>query len=72
MPTNTEKKPRRMLTRREAAEELGVSEATLSRWAAERVGPAFVKYDDSRTGAVRYPREELDAYVASRLKSPKP
>jgi predicted DNA-binding transcriptional regulator AlpA len=72
MPKNSDKKPRRMLTRREAAEELGVSQATLSRWAAERVGPAFVKYDDSRTGAVRYPREELDAYIASRLKSPKP
>jgi predicted DNA-binding transcriptional regulator AlpA len=72
MTKKPEKKPRRMLTRREAAEELGVSQATLSRWAAERVGPAFVKYDDSRTGAVRYPREELDAYIASRLKSPKP
>jgi len=72
MPTKMETKSRRMLTRGEAAEELGVSQATLSRWAADRVGPAFVKYDDSRTGAVRYPREELDAFIASRLKSPKP
>ena len=62
---------RRMLRRREAAAYLGVSEATLSRWAADRSGPPFIKLQDSDTGAVRYPSDLLDAFVESRIKQPK-
>jgi hypothetical protein len=62
---------RRMLTRQEAAEYLRVSCATLSRWAAGRTGPPFVKLGDGDTAAVRYPSDLLDDFIASRTKSPK-
>jgi hypothetical protein len=50
---------------------LGVSPATLSRWAAERVGPPFVKLHDGEAGAVRYPSDLLAAFLDARLKQPK-
>lgn len=62
---------RRLMTRREAAEYLGVSQATLSRWAAERTGPAFVKLHDGEAGSVRYPSDLLAAFLESRIKQPK-
>lgn len=62
---------RTLLTRRKAAEYLGVSQATLSRWAAERTGPPFVKLHDGEAGGVRYPSDLLDEFVDSRLKQPK-
>lgn len=63
--------PRRLLTRAEAAELLAVSTNTLSRWAAERQGPAFVKLGPSDKASVRYPADELDAFIAARTKHPK-
>jgi predicted DNA-binding transcriptional regulator AlpA len=62
---------RRLLTRREAASFLGVSSATMSRWAAERTGPPFVKLSDSENGSVRYPSDSLDDFLAARTKHPK-
>jgi excisionase family DNA binding protein len=62
---------RRLMTRREAAEYLGVSQATLSRWAAERTGPPFVKLHSGEAGAVRYPSDLLAAFLESRIKQPK-
>lgn len=62
---------RRLLTRRQAAEYLGVSQATLSRWAAERAGPPFVKLSDTENGTVRYPSDALDEFVNARTKHPK-
>jgi predicted DNA-binding transcriptional regulator AlpA len=62
---------RRLLTRREAAEFLGVSCATMSRWAADRTGPPFVKLSDSDNGSVRYPTDALDDFLAARTKHPK-
>ena len=62
---------RRLLTRAQAAEYLGVSCSTLSRWAAERTGPAFIKLADGEAGSVRYPSDLLNAYVDSRIKQPK-
>lgn len=62
---------RRLMTRREAATYLGVSPATMSRWAAERTGPPFVKLGDSDNGSVRYPSDALDDFLASRTKHPK-
>ncbi len=61
----------RLKTRQQAADYLGVSPGTLSRWAAERIGPPFVKLGDEKTAAVRYPEDLLEAFVASRLKQPK-
>jgi predicted DNA-binding transcriptional regulator AlpA len=67
-PPNCE---RRLLTRREAAACLGVSQATLSRWAADRTGPPFIKLHDGDAGAVRYPTDLLDAFIESRIMQPK-
>ena len=57
-----------MLTRGQAAFRLGVSIKTLSMWACERIGPPYVKLTDDRNGIVRYPSDELDAWVESRRK----
>lgn len=62
---------RRLMTRRQAAEYLGVSQATLSRWAAERTGPAFIKLHEGEAGSVRYPTDLLAAFLESRIKQPK-
>ena len=64
---------RRLITRAEAAAYLGVSQATLSRWAAERTGPPFVKLCGSAdgNGLVRYPTDALDDFLAARTKHPK-
>lgn len=63
--------PRRLLTRSEAAELLAVSPGTLSRWAAERIGPPFVKLGPSDKASVRYPADQLDEFIAARTKHPK-
>lgn len=47
------------LTRREAAAQLGVSKATLDRWRARGVGPAFYRIG----GSIRYRAEDLHAFV---------
>jgi excisionase family DNA binding protein len=62
---------KRFFTREEAAEYLAVSPSTLSRWAAERTGPPFVKLGDHEKSGVRYPREGLEEFCASRLRNPK-
>jgi len=62
---------RRLLTRLQTAEYLGVSQATLSRWASDRTGPPFIKLHDGEAGAVRYPSDLLDEYIESRIKQPK-
>jgi hypothetical protein len=64
---------RELWTRAQAAEYLGVSQATLSRWAAERTGPPFVKLHDGKDGGgtVRYPSDLLAAFLESRIKQPK-
>lgn len=62
---------RRLLTRAQAAEFLGVSSSTLSRWAAERTGPPFLKLHHGEAGAVRYPSDVLAAFLESRITSPK-
>lgn len=63
--------PRRLLTRPQAASHLAVSCSTLSRWAAERTGPPFIKLANGDAGSVRYPSDLLDAWLAERLKQPK-
>jgi predicted DNA-binding transcriptional regulator AlpA len=69
----TEPQPpkRRLLTRGQAAEALGVSQATLSRWAAERTGPAFVKLGASEKAGVRYPEDSIDEFIESQMVRPK-
>lgn len=67
MPNKDQSFGQRMLTRQQAAQLLGVSPATLSRWATERTGPVFVKYGTSRSNSVRYPLDALKEFIASRL-----
>lgn len=62
---------RRFITRAEAAAYLGVSQATLSRWAADRTGPPFVKLCDSDNGSVRYGLDAIEDFMAARTKHPK-
>jgi predicted DNA-binding transcriptional regulator AlpA len=62
---------RRLMTRREAAEFLTVSQATLSRWAADRTGPPFIKLHDGGCGSIRYPSDLLAEFVQSRITMPK-
>jgi hypothetical protein len=62
---------RELWTRAQTAEYLGVSQATLSRWAADRTGPPFIKLHDGEAGSVRYPSDLLAAFVESRIKQPK-
>lgn len=58
---------RKYLTREEAARVLDVSKSTMARWAIDRVGPPFVKITPGRAGVVRYPIDELEKFLASRL-----
>ncbi len=67
----THQAPRRLLTRDEAAALLAVSPGTLSRWAAERMGPPFVKLGPSDKAAVRYPADGLEEFISARTKHPK-
>jgi predicted DNA-binding transcriptional regulator AlpA len=62
---------RRLLTRAETAELLGVSRGTLSRWAAERIGPPFVKMGPTEKASVRYPEDGIEEFLAARTKHPK-
>lgn len=62
---------RELWTRAQAAQYLGVSPGTLSRWAAERTGPPFIKLHDGEAGSVRYPSDLMAEFVANRIKAPK-
>jgi hypothetical protein len=55
--------PDDMLSRRAAARYLGLRNPnTLSTWASKGFGPVFSKYGTGRTAAVRYRRNDLDAW----------
>lgn len=49
----------KLFTRNYAADYLGVSYSTMSRWAMLRVGPTFRKVG----GQVRYQQSDLDRYL---------
>lgn len=70
---NTEAQPApRLMTPREAASQLAVSEKTLANWRCEGGGPRFVKISRNRTGsngpagAIRYEVRELERWIAER------
>jgi len=52
-----------LLTQREAALVLRLSERTLERWRVSGIGPRFVRLNHS----IRYRPEDLDAHVAARV-----
>ena len=52
-----------LLTQREAASVLRLSERTLERWRVAGIGPRFVRLNTS----IRYRQQDLDAHVAARV-----
>lgn len=58
----------RLITSREAATRLAVSEKTLANWRCEGSGPPFVKisHSEGRAGAIRYSIDELTRWVQER------
>lgn len=58
----------RMLKRDEVARILSCSQSSLARWACQRKGPPFIKLDDG-PGAVRYPEDLLNEWLAARTKA---
>jgi excisionase family DNA binding protein len=53
-----------LLTQREAANVLRLSERTIERMRGSGKGPKFVRINHS----VRYRQQDLDAYIASRVR----
>jgi hypothetical protein len=54
-----------LLTQREVAEVLRLSERTLERWRVAGIGPRFIRLNHS----IRYRQQDLDAHVASNVVS---
>jgi Helix-turn-helix domain len=52
-----------LLTQREAALALRLSERTLERWRVQGIGPRFVRLHKS----IRYRQQDLDAHVVARV-----
>ena len=55
-----------MLTAIEVCELTGISVERLNSWRKLGRGPVYVKMGDGPNGAVRYPREDLRAYINAR------
>ena len=53
-----------LLTQREAASVLRLSERTLERWRVAGIGPRFVRLGRR---SIRYRQQNVDAYVAARV-----
>jgi hypothetical protein len=60
-----------LVDRKAAARLLHVSQATLSRWMRDRIGPAVVKLTDGDRGRVLYRRRDLEAFIEARTIRPK-
>ena len=56
------------LTRKQAAQVLGLHPTTLERWAAAGQGPTFVRLGDGIRPRVRYPRASLLAWLRERAR----
>lgn len=58
----------RMLSPKEAAAYLQLSESWLTKWRMRGAGPSYVKLNDSQRGRIRYPESALKAWIQTRLK----
>lgn len=56
--------PDRLLTPREVAAMLGISDKTLERWRGTGEGPLFVRLSGK---CVRYRREDVEEFVTTRI-----
>lgn len=61
-------KYRELLTESEVAKILKVSPRTVLQWRIDSKGPNYIKHQGTRL--VRYPREELDRWLAGNVHSP--
>lgn len=59
-----------MMTAAQVFEFTGISIETLSGWRKTGRGPTYVKMGEGPNGAVRYPREDLRAYIKGNTVSP--
>lgn len=55
-----------MVSTRDLAVFLDVSEGLLAKWRSTGIGPPWVKVSPGTSGLVRYPREDLRTYLAER------
>lgn len=53
-----------LLNDQQAAEQLGMSPATLRSWRCRGIGPAFIKMGNGSKAPVRYSESDLEAFVA--------
>lgn len=51
------------LTPQQVAAEYGIPQETLQKWRLQGKGPRFSKLPGGRGGAIRYLRDDLDAYM---------
>jgi predicted DNA-binding transcriptional regulator AlpA len=54
----------KLLNDNEAAEQLGVSPATLRSWRCRGIGPAFLKLGNGIKSAVRYSVSDIEQFIA--------
>lgn len=66
MPENREANQSLLLTETEASKLIEFSVRTLQKWRMQGRGPKFVKVS---ARAIRYRREDVDAWIESRLRS---
>lgn len=66
MPADTPSSP--LMKPSEVGRLLGVTTKTLREWrrATPQRGPAFLKFGDAQSAAVRYPREAVAAWIEER------
>jgi hypothetical protein len=57
-----------MMTPAEVAREFRTPEGVLANWRQKGGGPPYVKVTPGRNGRVLYPREEVRAFYAERLR----
>lgn len=65
----TTKPKKKWLSPREAAEYVGLSVDHLARLRVQGDGPRFAKTARGRSGAIRYPDTELDAWMTARMRT---
>jgi len=51
-----------LLTENQTAERLNIKRATLTVWRCRKKGPPYIRIE----GAIRYPKDELEAWISSR------
>lgn len=59
-----------MLTSKQTAELCGVKLNTLQKWRTRGTGPKYVKFGGANSAAIRYPREDVEAFIKARTVNP--